>query len=157
MEDPTMTFALHSPMFQNGGAIPDRYARDGENVSPPLRWSDPPAETRSFMLIVEDPDAPSGTFRHWAIHGINYNQTELREGVGVEDPARHQAINDFGRQRYDGPQPQRGHGVHHYHFRLAALDVANLDVPEDAGVARVWQIAEPHIIDEAELVGTFER
>jgi Raf kinase inhibitor-like YbhB/YbcL family protein len=109
------------------------------------------------MLIVEDPDAPSGTFRHWAVHGINPCQTELREGAGAEEPGRRQAINDFGRPRYDGPQPPRGHGLHHYHFRLAALDVANLEVPEDADVARVWRAAQPHVIEEAELVGTFER
>lgn len=152
-----MTFALHSPVFQNGGAIPDRYARDGENLSPPLRWTDPPAEAKSFMLVMEDPDAPSGTFRHWAVHGINPNQSELREGIGAEIPARRQAVNDFGRPRYDGPQPPRGHGVHHYHFRLAALDVANLDIPPDATVEQAWSAAQPHVVDEAELVGVFER
>lgn len=152
-----MTFALHSPVFQNGGAIPDKYARDGENLSPPLRWADPPAETRSFMVVVEDPDAPSGTFRHWALHGINPTQTELREGIGLESETRRQAVNDFGKARYDGPQPPRGHGVHHYHFKLAALDVSQLDLPDDAKVESAWEAAQPHIIDLAELVGTFER
>ena len=152
-----MTFSLHSPVFQNGGAIPKRYARDGENLSPPLRWTDPPAEAKSFIVVVEDPDAPSGTFRHWAIHGINPNQAELGEGIGRETEARRQAVNDFGEARYDGPQPPRGHGVHHYHFKIAALDVAQLDIPADAKVERVWEAARPHVIDEAELVGTFER
>jgi len=152
-----MTFALHSPMFQNGGAIPDRYARDGENLSPPLRWTDPPAGTKSFILIMEDPDAPAGALRHWAIYGINPGQSELREGIGAESEMRHQAINDFGEARYDGPRPPSGHGVHHYHFRIAALDVARLEVPAEARAETAWDIAAPHIIEQAELVGTFAR
>ena len=152
-----MTFALHSPVFQNGGAIPDNYARDGENISPPLRWTDPPSATKSFILLVEDPDAPSGTFRHWAIHGINPSQSELREGIGAEGATQRQAVNDFGKARYDGPQPPRGHGVHHYHFKIAALDLAQLDLPVDVSAERAWEAAEPHVIDQAELVGTFER
>lgn len=152
-----MTFALHSPVFNNGGAIPTRYTRDGENVSPPLRWSDPPREAKSFILVVEDPDAPSGTFRHWAVLDIAPGQTELREGAGGEDGRRGQAVNDFGRARYDGPEPPVGHGLHHYHFRLAALDLAHLDVPPDADVQAAWQAAQAHVIEEAELVGTYRR
>lgn len=151
-----MTFSLHSPVFQNGGAIPDRYARLGENVSPPLRWTDPPEEAKSFILVVEDPDAPSGTFWHWAIHGINPGQRELREGSGAPSGTRRQALNDFGNPRYDGPQPPRGRGAHHYHFRIAALDVAQLDLPDDAKAEGAWSAARPHVIDEAELVGIFE-
>jgi Raf kinase inhibitor-like YbhB/YbcL family protein len=150
-----MNFALHSPEFQNGGAIPEQYARDGQNLSPPLRWRNPPAGTKSFLLIMEDPDAPHGTFRHWGVHGINPQQTELREGIGAD--GRHQAVNDFGRRRYDGPQPPRGDSAHHYHFKLCALDVANLDVPPDASVERTWNAAKTHVIGEAELVGLFQR
>jgi Raf kinase inhibitor-like YbhB/YbcL family protein len=150
-----MSFGLHSPAFQNGGAIPERYARDGANLSPPLRWTDPPAQTKSFMLVMEDPDAPRGVFRHWAIHGINPQQTELREGIGMD--GRRQAVNDFGRPGYDGPQPPRGHGVHHYHFKLWALDVANLDAPPDASVEQTSNAARPHVVGQAELVGLFER
>jgi Raf kinase inhibitor-like YbhB/YbcL family protein len=150
-----MTFGLHSPEFQNGGAIPEKYARDGKNLSPPLRWTDPPVGTKSFMLMVEDPDAPRGTFRHWGIHGINAQQKELREGIGMD--GRRQAVNDFGRPGYDGPQPPRGDGPHHYHFKLCALDVANLEVPADAGVEQVWNAARPHLVGEAELVGVYER
>jgi Raf kinase inhibitor-like YbhB/YbcL family protein len=152
-----MALALQSPAFQYGGAIPEKYARDDRNLSPPLRWSDAPTETRSFMLMVEDLDAPHGVFHHWAVHGIGADQTELREGLGVSGDGARQAVNDFGQPRYDGPQPPRGHGVHHYHFRLAALDVASLDVRDDASVAEVWQAARPHVIDEIELVGLFER
>lgn len=151
----TMTFSLHSPAFQDGGAIPPRYARDGANLSPPLRWTDAPVATKSFMLIMEDPDAPRGTFRHWGIHGISPQQTELREGIGMD--GRRQSVNDFGRPCYDGPQPPHGHGAHHYHFKLCALDVANLDVPPGASVERAWDAAQAHVVGEAELVGVFER
>lgn len=150
-----MSFRIHSPAFQNGGAIPPRYARDGANLSPPLQWADPPAGTKSLMLVMEDPDAPHGVFRHWGIHGINPQQTELREGIGAD--GRRQAVNDFGRPGYDGPLPPRGHGAHHYHFKLLALDVANLDVPPGAHVGQTWDAARPHVLDEAELVGLFER
>lgn len=152
-----MALTLHSPAFQNGGAIPDKYARDDQNVSPPLRWTDAPAETRSFVLTVEDPDAPRGVFHHWTVHGIGADQRELREGLGTEGEGVRQAVNDFGKTRYDGPQPPPGHGVHHYHFRLAALDVANLELPDDANAVQVWQAARPHVIDETEIVGLFER
>jgi len=152
-----MTLALHSPVFQNGGAIPDRYARDGENLSPPLRWTGAPAEAKSFIVAVEDPDAPSGSFWHWAIHAINPHQAELPEGAGATGGGRQQAVNDFGAARYDGPQPPRGHGIHHYHFRIAALDVAKLNLPESASAEAAWAAAQPHVIDQAELIGTFRR
>jgi hypothetical protein len=144
-------------MFQDGGAIPERYARDADNVSPPLRWSGAPAKAKSLVLIMEDPDAPSGVFRHWLIHGIRPEQSRLREGSGSESETLRQAVNDFGRPCYDGPRPPAGHGVHHYHFKLAALDVSQLDVSANANANEVWDAALPHIIDQAELVGTFQR
>jgi Raf kinase inhibitor-like YbhB/YbcL family protein len=109
------------------------------------------------MLIMDDPDAPSRTFRHWGMHEIHPGQSELREWVGVEGEMRRQAVNDFGDARYDGPLPPAGHGVHHYHFRIAALDVARLDIPVGAGVKTAWDIAGPHVIEQAELVGPYAR
>lgn len=149
-----MTFTLESSAFHTGSAIPMKYSRSGENVSPPLVWKDPPSGTKSFALIVEDPDAPSGTFRHWAIYDIDAHRSSLPEGAAIE--RLHNGVNDFGRQQYDGPQPPRGHGVHRYHFRLAALDAERLDVARRASVADVWTAAKPHVLAEAELVGTFE-
>jgi Raf kinase inhibitor-like YbhB/YbcL family protein len=153
-----MAFSLHSPAFQNGGAIPDTYARDGDNRSPPLRWTDPPAEAKSFALIVEDPDAPSGTFRHWAVHSLGPEQRELRidAGSGKTGSGR-EGVNDFGKVGYDGPQPPRGHGIHHYHFRLMALDVVNLEVPDGAKAAAIEAAVRPHVIAETEIVGTYRR
>jgi hypothetical protein len=152
-----MTFSLHSPAFKNGGAIPDKYARDGENRSPPLRWTDPPVEAKSFMLVVEDPDAPSGLFHHWAVHDLDPKQTELHEGAGNgETGTARQGVNDFGDVGYDGPQPPPGDGVHHYHFRLAALDVAHLDLPDGADAASIAEKASAHVVGETEIVGTYQ-
>ncbi len=107
--------------------------------------------------MVEDPDAPSGTFRHWGLYDIAPGQSQLPEGgAGGAAPGFAQAVNDFGNSGYDGPQPPRGHGVHHYHFRIAALDTEKLPLPAKASVAQLWTAAQPHLIAEAELVGTFE-
>jgi Raf kinase inhibitor-like YbhB/YbcL family protein len=153
-----MAFELHSPAFRNGGAIPDTYARDGDNTSPPLRWTDPPAEAKSFALIVEDPDAPSGVFHHWVVHSLGPEQRELKVGTGSgQSFTGRQGRNDFGDIGYDGPQPPSGHGVHHYHFRLLALDVANLEVPDDADAAAVEAALSGHVIDETALVGLYQR
>lgn len=151
-----MSFSLHSPAFQNGGAIPDKYGRDGENRSPPLRWSDPPPEAKSFVLTVEDPNAHSGTFHHWGAHDLSPGQTDLREGAGNgEARAAHQGVNDFGDLGYDGPQPPPGDGPQHYHFRLAALNVTHLDLPERVDVFTILQKARRHIIAEAEIIGIY--
>ena len=153
-----MPLTITSPAFRDGAVIPTRYTRDGENVSPPLEWRDAPPETMSFMLIVEDPDAPSGTFRHWAMYNIPASETGLPEGAsgqGLGDAG--EGVNGFGNARYDGPQPPKGHGPHHYHVRLAALDVPQLDIAASAKVEDVWARAQPHIIAETELIGIYER
>lgn len=152
-----MTLTINSPAFSEGERIPDRFARDGANLSPPLKWVGAPEDTKSFALIVEDPDAPRGMFRHWAVYDIAADKAGLDEGAGRRSAALHQGANDFGNSGYDGPQPPRGHGLHHYHFHLAALDVDHLNVePRDRADA-VWAAARPHILAEAELVGVFER
>ncbi|MDG4875565.1 YbhB/YbcL family Raf kinase inhibitor-like protein [Mesorhizobium sp. WSM4935] len=153
-----MPLTLISPAFADGDPIPERFTRDGENVSPPLKWSGVPDGTRSLVLIVDDPDAPRGTFGHWAVFNISPDVEQLAEGEdgkpGTE--ALQQGKNDFGNASYDGPDPPVGHGVHHYHFRLAALDVPSLGVPGQAGVKEIWKEARRHAIEAAELVGTYE-
>lgn len=118
-----------------------------------------PEGTRSVVLVVEDPDAPSGTFGHWAVFNIRSDVDQLPEAEsgkpGVD--ALRQGKNDFGNAYYDGPEPPVGHGIHHYHFRLIALDVPSLRVPAQVGVKEVLQEAWQHVIEEAELVGTYER
>ena len=150
---------LHSPAFKQGTTIPRKYARKGENLSPPLRWTGAPREAKSFALVVEDPDAPSGMFRHWGVHGISADMNELPEGAGRGDEriGAEQVLNDFGDKYYDGPEPPRGSGAHHYRFRLAALDTEKLGLPANAKVEDLWRAAQPHILDEAHLVGMFEQ
>jgi Raf kinase inhibitor-like YbhB/YbcL family protein len=136
-----MAFVLSSPDFSDGQMIPAKYTCDGENLSPPLQWSGALAATRSFVLIIEDPDAPSGVFRHWPVYNLPPEVAALPEGIGGQASAEelHQGVNDFGHAGYDGPCPPRGHGTHHYHFRLAALDTSNLTVSPAAKVADVWR------------------
>jgi len=153
-----MALSVASPAFADGQPIPQRYSKDGGNISPPLEWQEAPRNTRSFAVIVEDPDAPRGTFRHWAV----YNVPPAYQGLGEDNGAvasgtsLEMAVNDFGHRTYDGPQPPRGHGIHHYHFRLLALDVPELRLPPRASVKDVMDAAQPHVIAHAETVGTFE-
>lgn len=153
-----MSLTLMSPAFADGQPIPRKYTREGENLFPPLKWTGAPENARSFVLTVEDPDAPSGTFQHCAIFNIPSDRNELPESVDTGPyPWARYGTNDFGNAAYDGPEPPRGHGTHHYHFRIGALDVPNLAVPGQAGAERIWHEARKHLIDEAEIVGTYER
>ena len=154
-----MAFALNSPAFRNGEKIPAKYTADGENLSPPLAWTDAPAGTRSFALIVEDPDAPKGMFRHWGLYNIPGGRSMLPEAVehGVKTELLGHAVNDFSHRRYDGPAPPKGHGPHHYRFRLAAVDVERLPEQAHARVSDLWAEARRHMLAEAQLVGVYER
>lgn len=153
-----MAFAVSSPAFAEGSTLPRKYTLDGENLSPPLEWSDPPRGTRSYALICEDPDAPSGTFRHWAVCNISGDQNGLSEGIGTAPPQNCKfAMNDFGHAAYDGPRPPAGHGLHHYHFRLAALDTDRVDLPPEISADDLWRTLQPHVLDQAETIGTYQR
>jgi hypothetical protein len=153
-----MALTLMSPAFADGAAIPKKYTRDGDNLSPPLKWTGAPDKTKSFALIVEDPDAPSGTYRHLAIYNIPADRDRLPESIdtGPDHTIRY-GRNSFGNAGYDGPEPPRGHGLHHYHFRLGALDVPKLAIPTDLDAEEVWREAHKHIIEETELVGVYQR
>ena len=148
-----MPLTLSSPAFSDGERIPDKYTREGKNASPPLRWSGAPEGTKSFVLIVDDPDAPSGTFHHWGLFNMPAGRDQLPESVETGGTLR-QARNDFGNTHYDGPQPPPGTGTHHYRFRLGALDVPSLSVPPQSGIERTWEEARKHMLEETQLVGT---
>jgi hypothetical protein len=150
---------IHSPAFGDGEPIPQRYTCDGEDISPPLAWSDVPEGTQSLALICDDPDAPGGTFAHWAVFDMPPDLDGLPEGYS--SPAKPGGYgtgsNDFGRPGYGGPCPPNGHGVHHYHFRLLALDADRLELDDSHSVAELEARLREHLLMERELVGTYER
>lgn len=151
MENATITtFALTSDAFADGEPIPTQFSCDGADQPPPLAWSEPPHGTQSFALIVDDPDAPGGTFRHWGAYDI---PASVRS---VSGPFQ-QAVNDFGKSGYGGPCPPKGHGPHRYRFKLLALDVEKLDVAPGAKIQDVEAAAEKHFVGRAELTGEYER
>jgi Raf kinase inhibitor-like YbhB/YbcL family protein len=152
-----MPLMLISPAFPAGGAIPAEYTCDGADISPPLSWSGAPPGTKSFVLVVEDPDAPSGVFRHWAAFDIPGGWHGLDKGYGRSRPASgfHEARNDFGRGGYGGPCPPNG--AHHYHFELFAVNRPTLALDPSPTVEGVLRAAEPYAIARTELVGTYRR
>ena len=149
----TTKMTLKSPSFEAGGLIDAHHTCDGRNVSPELQWTAVPEGARSFALIIEDPDAPSGTFTHWVLFDIpgDVHSLAVESDVGVA------GRNDFQQSGYGGPCPPPGHGQHRYYFRLYALDVAGLGLPEGARREEVESTMEGHIIAEAELMGRFSR
>ena len=145
-------FALSSEAFAHGGEIPRRHTCEGEDVSPALSWSDPPAATRALALIVDDPDAPVGTFTHWLAWNIEPTAGGLEEGRSAPADGR----NDFGTGGWSGPCPPPGHGAHRYFFRLHALD-AELEVGFRAERRELERALVGHVLATAELMGTYER
>jgi Raf kinase inhibitor-like YbhB/YbcL family protein len=147
---------LVSSAFADGAAIPRRFTCDGENLSPPLQWSDAPAETRSLVLTCDDPDAPAGTWHHWAAYDIPPTVTELAVDAARNTKIK-QAVNDFRKVGYGGPCPPHGHGPHHYHFRLLALSTNQLHAHANASCPDIEREARKYAIAEATLVGWYER
>jgi Raf kinase inhibitor-like YbhB/YbcL family protein len=154
VENATLTkLNLTSDAFQDGGAIPAQYTCDGANQSPALSWGAPPQGAKSFALVVDDPDAPGGTHRHWGAFDIPANTRSIAAGQAVGT----QAVNDSGKTGYAGPCPPKGHGTHHYHFKLFALDVDKLGIPANPKITDVESEATKHAIAQGELIGTYER
>ena len=150
---------LNSAVFADGSAIPRRFTCDGEDLSPPLNWSDAPTGNRSFALLCDDPDAPAGTWHHWAAYDIPSTLTMLAQGAAsdAEKLRFKQAINDFQRPGYGGPCPPCGHGLHHYHFRLLALSVDHLPIGGTPSCREVEREARRHTLAEGTLVGAYQR
>jgi Raf kinase inhibitor-like YbhB/YbcL family protein len=151
-----MGFELQSDEFRSGETIPERFAKTDANVSPPLRWRDIPEGTRSLVLIVDDPDAPRGTFTHWLLWNVPATLSRLSEGWRVGDLGR-AGRNDFGQVGYSGPLPPVGHAPHRYVFRLYALSAPALELRDGAARGEVDQALSGHVLGTAELVGRFAR
>lgn len=162
-------FTLASADIAPGATIANHFVYkgfgcSGDNVSPALAWSGAPAGTKSFVLLVHDPDAPTGGagWWHWIVYDIPATATGLAQGAGTADGAKlpagsHQASTDFGAPGWGGPCPPVGHGKHHYNFRLYALKVAKLDVGAGAGAALVGYMANANAIGQASFTGLYSR
>jgi Raf kinase inhibitor-like YbhB/YbcL family protein len=163
-DDPAPVFTLTSTAFVRGQAIPKTYAKkpEGDNISPPLAWSDAPTGTLSFALVMDDPDAPSadnprpqGPWVHWLVllpsnlSGVPQNYSATTDNA--------QGRNDSGRNGYDGPFPPLGSGPHRYVFTLYALDVLDPAVPAGFSKADLLQAIEGHVLEQVTLTGTYER
>ena len=146
--------ALTSPAFEANQPIPRRYTCDGEEVSPPLEWADVPAGTKSLALLMEDPDAPSGTFVHWTVYDIPPTARSFEQG---KTPAgSREGENTFGKTGYGGPCPPEGDKAHRYVFTLYALRQA-LDLDQGAGPDEVRDAIADAALAQGRLVGTFKR
>lgn len=152
---------IESSAFGEGERIPERYTEDGEDLSPPLSISELPEGASTIALVVDDPDAPAGTWVHWLIWGIPADQPSLPEGVPTDEMVAElggarQGKNDFDRIGYGGPAPPPGHGTHHYRFTAYALG-EHIDL--DAGAKR--DALEARLADAtletARLTGTYSR
>jgi len=152
-----MAISVSSSAFQEGGMIPAKYTCDGNDLSPPLKWTGVPEGTKSIALISDDPDAPVGTWVHWVMWNLPPTARELAEGVPpkaqLPDGSR-QGVSDFGRPGYGGPCPPGG--THRYYFKVYALD-AMLDLPNGTRKADLVKAMKGHILAEGQLMGKYSR
>jgi hypothetical protein len=156
-----MAFTLTSPAFHEGSEIPRRYTCVGADVSPPVSWSGVPANAKSLVLIVDDPDAPDPaaprmTWVHWVLYNIPATAPGVQEGVtaGALPAGTLEGINDFHRTTYGGPCPPTGR--HRYFHKLYALDTVLPDLQEPTKAA-LERAMEGHVVAQTELLGTFEK
>jgi len=149
---PFSNMKIESPVFSNNELIPKKYTCDGEDVNPPLKISEVPEEAKSLVLIVDDPDAPMGTWVHWTVWNIDPKTVEIPENSVPEGAV--EGITDFGKPGYGGPCPPSG--THRYFFKLYALDTT-LDLDSNAKKTDIEKAMKDHILEKAELVGVYSR
>jgi Raf kinase inhibitor-like YbhB/YbcL family protein len=156
-----MTLSIISDVFTNGGEIPSTYTCQGKDIAPPLRWSEVPGNAKSLVLIVDDPDAPDPeaprmTWVHWVLYNIPPEATGLPEGASSSDlpPGTLEGLNDWKRIGYGGPCPPIGR--HRYFHKLYALDTLLPDLKKPTKAA-VESAMKGHVIDHAEVVGTYQK
>lgn len=154
-----MAFRVSCDAFGPNQNIPGRYTCDGQNLTPPLSWHDAPVGTRSFALILDDPDAPSGTYTHWIVFNIPGDADKLPEMVPAPGQAPmgiRQGKNSAGTVGYTGPCPPEGSMPHHYHFHLYALDTT-LSLRDGESRQAVERAMQGHILDQSDYVGLYQR
>jgi len=160
--DPTameeaMSMELTSNAFTQGQPIPEQYSCKGENISPALSWGEPPADTQSFALIMDDPDAPAGTWVHWVLFNIPASTRSLPEAFPADKTLPNGSMSgksSFGGPGYGGPCPPSG--THRYFFKLYALDEM-LAISAGANKGELEKAMVGHILAQAELMGTFTK
>jgi Raf kinase inhibitor-like YbhB/YbcL family protein len=148
---------LISSAFEAGGVIPAKYTCDGQDISPPLSWSDVPAGARSLALIADDPDAPRGTWVHWVAWNLPMDARSLSEGIPKQSSLSNQmqqGMTDFKKPGYGGPCPPSG--THRYFFKLYALDTV-LNLPAGTTKGNLEKAMQGHILGQAELMATYQR
>ncbi len=153
-----MAFTISSTSFSNGGEIPKRFTCDGADTSPELSWTDPPADTRSFALIADDPDAPDGTWTHWVLFDLPPITNSLPEGMTKIDElpgGERQGRNDFRKIGYNGPCPPPGK-PHRYFYKLYALD-RKLGLKPGADKQELEHAMQNHILGKTEWMGKYQR
>jgi len=140
---------IAAPAFENNGFIPSKYTCDGDDINPALNIDDIPPETKSLVLIADDPDAPMGTFDHWVVWNIPpTNKIEEDSVPGTE------GLNDFGKHSYGGPCPPSG--THRYFFKVYALD-AKLNLNPNSRKKDVEKTMQGHILAQGEIIGIYKR
>jgi Raf kinase inhibitor-like YbhB/YbcL family protein len=152
-----MDIQLISGAFEDGEPIPAQYTCQGKNISPPLAWSSPPAGAKSVALILDDPDAPRGTWVHWVVYNLPADTIGLPEGVKADSVLPGNALqgrNDYKRNDYGGPCPPSG--THRYFFKIYALDTA-LDLKAGATKDDVLRAMEGHVLAHGQLMGTVKK
>lgn len=153
-----MAFEIKTDAFSRGGDVPTQHTCDGQNISPALHWDNAPQATKSFALVMDDPDALLGGWIHWVVYGIPAAVDQLKEGVPKSETLANgskQGITDFQRPGYDGPCPPPGK-PHRYYFKLYALDTL-LDLPPNQTRAKLLEAMAGHILAEARLMGHYQR
>ena len=153
-----MSLTISSPSFPNGGDIARQFTCDGADISPQLSWTEPPVGTKSFALLVDDPDAPVGNWNHWAMWNMPSTLRALPEGVSKTahlPDGSVQGLNDFHKPGYNGPCPPPGK-AHRYYFKVFALDTS-LDLKPTAGKHQLETAMKGHILAQAEWMGRYRR
>jgi Raf kinase inhibitor-like YbhB/YbcL family protein len=146
---------LTSFNFKNKENIPEKYTCEGESISPALTWKDYPKETKSFVLIMDDPDAVGGVWNHWIIYDIPVNITNIKEGKFQPTGAK-MGESTNNKKSYVAPCPPKGSGVHNYTFKIYALDIEELK-PENLKKSDIQKAMNEHILSEATLIGQVEK
>jgi len=152
-----MAFQVSTSAFRNGDSLPKKFTCDGPDVSPPLSWTDPPAKTKSFAIIADDPDAPGGTWVHWLIYDLPADIRKLPEGLAKNPRLPNGALqgrNDFGKTGYNGPCPPRG-SPHRYFFKLFALD-SQAGLKSGASKAELERAMNGHVLAQSQLMGIYQ-